>query len=140
MYKSKQTFWTDANAKFTGSGNKWEGQELDDTLEDLKDSVMWQDGEVTLTDAATVVWDYANGSEAVVTLTANRTLSIINLPTNRTVYGTLLKLGAFTLTLPTGTGKYSSSGSVTGTVRTLITFRSRANGEIDFNFAPSTAI
>jgi hypothetical protein len=73
----------------------------------------------TLTDAATVAWDYSTqGTEAKVTLGGNRTLSISNLPSGRVVYLTLAVIqdatGSRTLTLPSGTKVISGgSGAVT---------------------------
>lgn len=113
--KNRSTFWTDANAKFTGSGNKWEGQELDDTLEDLKDNAAWEDEVYVM---PTNNYDCSQRNLQQRTLLSNGTLTISNAEAGR--YYTLIKKGLYTLTLPAG--EYSASGSVTGTGITIITF------------------
>ena len=113
--KTRSVLWADADAKFTGSGNKWEGQELDDTLADLKDSCAFEDQKYTM---SSNTYDCSNGNLQERTLGANGTLAIANAEAGR--YYTLIKKGAYTLTLPTS--EFSASGSVTGTGTTLITF------------------
>ncbi len=130
-YKSRSTWWTEANAKFTGSGNKWEGQELDDTLQDLKDSVAWEHQKFTM---ASNTYDCSNGNLQERTLTGNSTLTVTNAEPGK--YYTLIKKGAFTLTLPTG--EFSASGSVTGTGTTVITFLYDGT-DFYFSFAPYSA-
>ena len=73
----------------------------------------------TLTDGATITWNYlTQTNEAKVTLAGNRTLSITNLPSGKVVYLTLGVMqdatGSRTLTLPVGTKVINSGiGSVT---------------------------
>jgi hypothetical protein len=71
----------------------------------------------TLTDAATITWNPANGLNANVTLGGNRTLSFTTTPASGT-YGTLVVTqdgtGGRTLTLPSGTHKVL--GSATSTI------------------------
>ena len=114
-YKSKATFWSETDAKFVSGSDKWGGQELDDTFDDLSDSVAWEHQKYTMSSAA---YDCANGNLQERTLTGNATLTITNAEAGK--YYTLIKKGAFTLTLPSG--EFSSSGSVTGTGTTVITF------------------
>jgi hypothetical protein len=76
----------------------------------------------TLTDGATITWDYTTQTrEAKVTLAGNRTLSITNLPANKVVYLTLAVIqdatGSRTLTLPAGT-KVINGGSGVVTLTT----------------------
>ena len=113
--KKRSVLWADANAKFTGSGNKWEGQELDDTIEDIKDSAAFEDEPETMT---TNTYDCSTGNFRVRTLSGNGTLTVTGGEQGR--YYTLIKTNGFTLTLPTG--HFSASGSTTGTGRTVITF------------------
>jgi hypothetical protein len=87
----------------------------------------------TLTDGATVTWDYATqGTEAKVTLAGNRTLSITNLPAGKVVYLTLEVIqdatGSRTLTLPASTkviggGAGAVTLTTTGSATDIITFR-----------------
>lgn len=86
----------------------------------------------TLTDGATVTWNYATSCEAVVTLGGNRTLSITNLPSNYVSYGTLTvnqdATGSRTLTLPATSKVINGGGGVitlttTGSARDVISFR-----------------
>jgi hypothetical protein len=87
----------------------------------------------TLTDGATVTWDYATqGTEAKVTLAGNRTLSITNLPAGEVVYLTLEVIqdatGSRTLTLPASTkviggGAGAVTLTTTGGATDLLTFR-----------------
>lgn len=95
--KKRNILWADANAKFTGSGNKWEGQELDDTLADYKDSLTFEDEAVTI---GSNTFDCAESNRQTRVLTANGTLAIINPETDRW-YSLLIK-GNFSLTLPSG--------------------------------------
>jgi hypothetical protein len=71
----------------------------------------------TLTDAATITWNPANGLNANVTLGGNRTLSFTTTPASGS-YGTLVVTqdgtGGRTLTLPSGTHKVL--GSATSTI------------------------
>ncbi len=71
----------------------------------------------TLTDAATISWNPANGLNANVTLGGNRTLSFTTTPSSGS-YGTLVVTqdgtGGRTLTLPSGTHKVL--GSATSTI------------------------
>jgi hypothetical protein len=53
-----------------------------------------------------------------ITLTGNETLTVSNAEAGK--YYTLIKKGAFTLTLPTS--EFSASGSATGTGTTIVTF------------------
>ena len=70
----------------------------------------------TLTDAATISWNPANGLNANVTLGGNRTLSFSTAPASGS-YGTLVVTqdgaGSRTLTLPTATNKVLGSSSTT---------------------------
>jgi hypothetical protein len=87
----------------------------------------------TLTDGATVTWDYSTqGTEAKVTLAGNRTLSITNLPAGEVVYLTLEVIqdatGSRTLTLPASTkviggGAGAITLTTTGGATDLLTFR-----------------
>lgn len=62
--------------------------------------------EITLTDGATVSWNYSTSCAAAVTVAGNRTLSISNLPTSRVSVGTLVAIqdatGGRTLAPPAG--------------------------------------
>lgn len=87
----------------------------------------------TLTDGATVTWDYATqGNEATVTLAGNRALSITNLPAGKVVYLTLEVIqdatGSRTLTLPAATkvisgGVGAVSLTASGSATDIISFR-----------------
>jgi hypothetical protein len=93
--KLRTVLWSDADAKFTGAGNKWEGQELDDTLADIKDSTAFEDVKYTM---SSNTYDCSNGNLQERTLSANGTLAIINVEAAR--YYTLIVKGNYTLTLP----------------------------------------
>jgi hypothetical protein len=127
-YKSKSTWQTDNAGRYTPGVKKWNGQEQEDHLQNLSESIQWNDAEQTLTDGATITWDYSAGGEAKVTLGGNRTLSIINLPTDRVVYGCLKVIqdgtGGRTLTLP-GSVYKATIGSLLTTAGAVseITFR-----------------
>ena len=114
-YKSKATFWSTVSAFFVSGSNQWPGTELDTAFEDLKDSAAWEHQKYTMSSAA---YDCANGNLQERTLTGNATLTISNAEAGK--YYTLIKKGAYTLTLPTS--EFSASGSVTGTGTTVITF------------------
>jgi hypothetical protein len=129
-YKSKNTFWTETNAKFVSGSDKWTGDELDGSFEDLKDSIAWEHQKYTMSSA---VYDCENGNLQERTLTGNATLSITNAVSGK--YYTLIKKGAFTLTLPAG--EFSASGSVTGTGTTVITFMYDGT-DYYFNFSTYT--
>jgi hypothetical protein len=99
-------------------------------------SASWTDTRptlTTLTDGATVTWDYStDGTEAKVTLAGNRTLSITNLPSGKVVYLTLEVIqdatGSRTLTLPASTkvidgGAGAVTLTTTGSATDIITFR-----------------
>lgn len=104
-YKSRETWWSEADAKFTGAGNKWEGQELDDSLADLKDSVAWEHQKYTMTSNT---YDCTNGNLQERTLTSNGTLAITNAEAGK--YYTLIIKGNFTLTLPTS--EFQAGGAI----------------------------
>ena len=127
-YKSKATFWSTVSAFFVSGSDKWTGTELDSSFEDLKDSVAWEHQKYTMSSAA---YDCANGNLQERTLTGNATLTISNAESGK--YYTLIKKGAYTLTLPTS--EFSASGSVTGTGTTVITFMYDGT---DFYFSFST--
>lgn len=126
-YKDKSAFWAATDGKFSAGADMWEGQELDDTFADIKDSVQWKYPVLTLSDAATVVWNYALGEEAKATCAGNRTLSITNLPSDHVSYGCLEfyqdSVGGRTLTLPSP--KTTNGGSINPAPfsKTIITFR-----------------
>lgn len=127
-YKSKSTWQSENADRYTAGVKKWQPQELEDHLQNLSESVQWSDAEGSLTDGATITWDYSTGGEKTVTLGGNRTLSITNLPTDRVVYGTLRvkqdATGGRTLTLPNPTGT-TTQGSLNtaANAETYITFR-----------------
>lgn len=104
--KTRSVLWADADAKFTGSGNKWEGQELDDTLADYKDSVAFEDEAVSM-DSNT--YDCADSNRQTRELFANGALVVINPEVDRW-YSLLIK-GNYSLTLPAGE-YYLPSGTV----------------------------
>jgi hypothetical protein len=131
-YKSKTTFKTENTAAFTTGTNKWTGQEVQNTFANVADSVPWIDQKVTM---AALNYDCSLSSLQEKTLTVNSTLTISN-PVAGMVY-TLIKKGAYTLNLPVG--KFSASGSVTGTGTTIITFLFDG-ADYYFNFATYTVI
>ena len=124
-YTSKSTYQTTVNADFVPGSNQWTGTEVQTAFIDMSDSVQWLDAQGTLTDAATITWDFSTGGEKTVTLGGNRTLAITNLPTGRVVYGTLRIVqdvtGGRTLTLPTS--KKSGSINTAASSVSLLTFR-----------------
>jgi hypothetical protein len=115
-YKARATYLTDTAASFTSGSNKWRGQEVEDRLTELGDSVAWESQKYTISSGSN--YDCDNGNLQQITLSGNATLTISNAEAGK--YYTLIKKGAFTLTLPTS--EFSSSGSVTGTGTTIITF------------------
>jgi hypothetical protein len=114
-YQSKSTFQTATDGSFTSGSNKWTGQEVEDALINMSDSVAWIDQVYTATPGA---YNCANGTLQVMTLTSNLNLSITNPVAGQ--YYTLIKKGAYTLGLPTS--EYSASGLTTGTATTIINF------------------
>jgi hypothetical protein len=114
-YKARQTFLTDTAGSFTSGSNKWTGQEVEDRLLEIGDSAAWESQKVT---ATPTTYNCSSGNLQEMTLTGNGTLIITNAEAGK--YYTLIKKGAFTLTLPTS--EFSASGSVTGTGTTVITF------------------
>lgn len=87
---------------------------------------------LTLTDGATVTWNYSLGNEARVTIAGNRTLSITNLPAGKVVYGTISVIqdptGGRTFTLPAGSkvgdgGAGAVTLSTAGGTTDMLSFR-----------------
>jgi hypothetical protein len=115
-YKARATFLTDTAGSFTSGSNKWTGQEVEDRLVEIGDSAAWESQKYTISSGS--LYNCANGNLQEITITGNVTLSISNPEAGK--YYTLIKKGAFTLTLPTS--GFSASGSVTGTGTTVITF------------------
>ena len=126
-YKTRANFLSQTAGKFTSGSDQWTGQEVEDMGLDAGNSVQWQDTEITLTDGATITWNYNDGQEAVVTLGGNRNLAFSNLPADRVVYMTLRVLqdgtGSRTLTLPTP--KKTNGGTInpTASAETIIGIR-----------------
>lgn len=114
-YKSRSTFKTDTAASFTSGSDKWTGQEVEDRFTEIADSAAWEHQKYTMTSNT---YDCANGNLQERTLTGNGTLVVSNAEAGK--YYTLIKKGAYTLTLPTS--EFSTSGTVTGTGTTIITF------------------
>lgn len=115
-YKSKSTFQTETDASFTSGSNKWTGAEVETAFLNMSDSVGWEHEKYTISSGS--LYNCSNGNLQEITLTGNASLTISNAQAGK--YYTLIKKGAFTLTLPTG--EFSASGSVTGTGTTVITF------------------
>jgi hypothetical protein len=114
-YESKSTFQSNNTAAFTAGSNKWTGAEVQERLANLSDSVAWESQAYTM---SSNTYDCSNGNLQVRTLTGNGSLTISNAVAGK--YYTLIKKGAYTLTLPTS--ELSASGSVTGTATTVVTF------------------
>jgi hypothetical protein len=114
-YKDRATYLSDTAASFTSGSNKWSGQEVEDRLIEIADSVSWESQKYMATTAS---YNCSNGNLQEMTLTGNASLTISNPEAGK--YYTLIKKGAFTLTLPGS--EFSASGSVTGTGTTIITF------------------
>lgn len=131
-YKSKSTFKSDNTAAYTVGSNKWTGSEVQNGFANLADSVMWVDQKATM---AALNFDCSVSSLQEKTLTVNSTLTITNAVAG--MYYTLIKKGAYTLNLPVG--RFSASGSVTGTGTTVITFMFDG-ADYYFNFATYTVI
>jgi hypothetical protein len=130
-YTAKSTYKTNAAADFTSGTDQWTGQEVEDNFIDMADSVMWIDQKVTM---AALNYDCTLGALQEKTLTGNSTLTISGAVAG--MYYTLIKKGAFTLTLPTG--EFSASGSATGTGTTVITFMYDGT-DYYFNFSSYSA-
>jgi len=137
-YKAKATWQSENAARYVPGVKKWQPQELEDHLQNLTDSVPWNDAVQTLTDSATVTWDYSAGAEAKVTLGGNRTLSITNLPAGGVVYGTLEVYqngtGGFSLTLPTPRTTNGGTINTAASSKTLVVFRYDGT-KYEFNIA-----
>ena len=114
-YQGRSTFKTNIDNSFTSGSNKWTGAEVEDSFTNMADSVAWESQRFTATPPT---YNCSNGNLQQMTLTGNETLVISNAEAGK--YYTLIKKGAFTLTMPTS--EFSASGSVTGTGTTLITF------------------
>lgn len=128
-YKSRATYKTETAAKFTSGSNQWTGQEVEDAFIDNADSVAWESQKYTIASGSN--YDCNNGNLQEITLTGNATLTISNAEAGK--YYTLIKKGAYTLTLPTS--EFTNSGSVTGTGTTIVTFLYDGT---DFYFSFST--
>lgn len=115
-YESKTTFQSNNTASFTSGSNKWTGAEVQERFRNLSDSVAWEHEKYTISSGSN--YDCNNGNLQEITLTGNANLTVSNAQAGK--YYTLIKKGAFTLTLPAG--EFGSSGSVTGTGTTLVTF------------------
>jgi len=114
-YESKSTFQTNNTSAFTAGSNKWTGVEVQDRFRVISDSVAWESQKYTMSNNT---YDCSNGNLQERTLPSNGTLIITNAEAGK--YYTLIKKGAYTLTLPTS--EFSASGSVTGTSTTIVTF------------------
>lgn len=124
MYRSRSSFKTNTDGKFTSGSDPWTGQEVEDSFDDIADSACWIDAEQTLTDGATITFDCTNGYNAKVTLGGNRTLSITNATAG--MKGTLLVIqdatGGRSLSF---SGTYKTNGgfiSTTASSHSLIEF------------------
>lgn len=126
--KTRATYNTDTAAKFTPGSNQWTGQEVEDSLLEVGENAAWESTKYTM---SSNTYDCSNGNLQERTLGANGTLAITNAEAGR--YYTLIKKGAYTLTLPAS--EFSASGSVTGTGTTVITFMYDG---ADFYFSFST--
>ena len=126
-YKARGTFQSENAARYMPGVKKWQPQELEDHLQNLSESIPWNEPVQTLTDGATITWDYSAGAEAKVTLGGNRTLAITNLPTGRVVYGVLEVYqdgtGSRSLTLPTPRTTNGGSLNSAASSKTMVTFR-----------------
>ena len=115
-YKSKIQWLADNAARYIAGVKKWNPVEDQNHRANMADSVAWEHQKYTMTSNT---YDCtANGNLQERTLSSNGTLTVTNPEAGK--YYTLIKKGAFTLTLPTG--HYSSSGAATGTGTTVITF------------------
>lgn len=130
-YKNRSTFKTDTATSFTSGSDKWTGQEVEDRFTEIADSAAWESQKYTMTSNT---YDCANGNLQERTLTGNGTLVVSNAEAGK--YYTLIKKGAYTLTLPTS--EFSASGSVTGTGTTIITFMFDGT-DIYFSFSTYSA-
>jgi hypothetical protein len=127
-YKSR----TDASSDATNIKNlhatdgKIDAVELLQVHTNIIESSEWNDAENTLTDGATITWDWLTGREKVVTLGGNRTLAITNLPNDRVTYGTLRVIqdgtGGRTLTLPTNKNN-GGTINTSANAESIISFR-----------------
>lgn len=129
-YKSRSTYQTETGDSFTSGVNKWTGQEVEDAFLNMSDSVAWEHQKYIM---SSNTYDCSNGNLQERTLTGNGNLAITNAVAGR--YYTLIKKGAFTLTLPSS--EFSASGSATGSGTTLITFLYDGT-DYYFNFATYT--
>jgi len=114
-YQNKTTWKSATSGSFTSGSDKWTGQEVEDAFINMADSVGWEFQKYTM---SSNTYDCSNGNLQERTLSSNGTLAITNAEAGK--YYTLIKKGAYTLTLPTS--EFSASGSVTGTGTTVITF------------------
>jgi hypothetical protein len=87
---------------------------VEDSFDDIADSVQWIDAEQTLTDASTVTWDVTLGLNAKVTLGGNRTLSITNCSAGMSGKLLVIQDGTGSRTL-SFSGTYKTNGGYIGT-------------------------
>jgi hypothetical protein len=130
-YKSKSNFKQENTDAFTSGSNKWTGDEVQSGFANVADSAMWIDEKITM---SALNYDCSLSSLQEKTLTVNSALTISNPVAGQ--YYTLIKKGAYTLTLPAG---FSASGSVTGTGTTVITFMYDGTSYF-FNFATYSVV
>lgn len=113
--KTRSSYNSDTAGKFTSGSDQWTGQEVEDSLLEVGENAAWESTKYTM---SSNTYDCNNGNLQERTLSSNGTLSISNAEAGR--YYTLIKKGAYTLTMPTS--EFSSSGAATGTGTTVVTF------------------
>lgn len=115
MYKSRSTYQSETGGSFTSGTDKWTGQEVEDAFLNLSDSVAWESRKVTMTSN---LYDCSLGNLQERTLTGNGALTISSAEAGK--YYTLIKKGAFTMSLPTG--HFSGGGSTVPSGTVVVTF------------------
>jgi hypothetical protein len=115
MYRTKAQFKSENTAAFTPGVKKWTGLEVQGGFGNAADSVFWIDQKVVM---SALNYDCSLGSLQEKTLTGNSTLTISNAVAG--MYYTLIKKGAFTLTLPSG--QFTGSTSVVPSGTAVVTF------------------
>lgn len=131
MYRTKAQFKSENTAAFTPGVNKWTGLEVQGGFGNAADSVFWIDQKVTM---AALTYDCSLGSLQEKTLISNSVLSITNAVAG--MYYTLIKKGAFTLTLPSG--QFTGSTSLVPSGTAVVTFLYDGTNYF-FNFASYSA-
>lgn len=131
-YISKSNYSSRVSTDFVQGSNKWTGAEVKQNFTDIGDSVMWIDQKITM---PALDFNCASSSLQEKTLAVNSALTISNAVPG--AYYTLIKNGAYTLSLPST--NFSANGATVPSGKYVVTFLYDGS-KFFFNFAEYTEI